>query len=254
MARYYSRRRDWNPLPGWRDEKIKEKGKFLDILASLKKDELLLRKKIPDYSKYCAEIIMECDSIYAASMKRYRDQSLFYRLFNRHKLTDDEKVEIATLRVMCADLQSNYAKVHSPIPYITDFDKYRAEVEVKIQRISDEIAKDVVREIKQNRMLEQKARYASFLETGREGADVIRAKLPRHHRCPYCNGPLGSSPHADHIYPVSKGGRSTPHNMVYICARCNNRKGNQTLTGFAAVEGLDLHNILNRLRELKKDC
>ncbi len=99
----------------------------------------------------------------------------------------------------------------------------------------------------------EKARIAALLDRARGGAQAIIPKLPRDHQCPYCGGPLGNSPHADHIHPVAKGGLSTWQNMVYICMKCNIKKSHATLTAFAAKEGRDLTAILARLRTLGKE-
>lgn len=64
---------------------------------------------------------------------------------------------------------------------------------------------------------------------------------------------LGDEPHADHIYPVSKGGRSMPKNMVYVCAPCNSQKINLTLAGFIKKYNLDRDEIERRLQELGKE-
>lgn len=48
------------------------------------------------------------------------------------------------------------------------------------------------------------------------------------HRCQYCGSrtlPLT----VDHVLPQHMGGRSTWENLVTACARCNHRKGGQTL-------------------------
>ncbi|MBU0671640.1 MAG: HNH endonuclease [Candidatus Margulisbacteria bacterium] len=52
--------------------------------------------------------------------------------------------------------------------------------------------------------------------------------LRDNHTCQYCGKNNGSLT-LDHIIPKSRGGRETWDNMVVSCARCNNRKGDQTL-------------------------
>lgn len=93
--------------------------------------------------------------------------------------------------------------------------------------------------------------------------------------CPYCEKPFGqvvpaNSPqeplfdqtegdeikyinaHADHIYPVSKGGLSTRKNMVYICSTCNMKKSDKTLREFIKENNLDRDKIEKNLELLKK--
>lgn len=58
--------------------------------------------------------------------------------------------------------------------------------------------------------------------------------------------------HADHIYPVSKGGLSTRKNMVYICSECNMKKSDKTLREFIKENNLDRDKIEKNLELLKK--
>ena len=106
---------------------------------------------------------------------------------------------------------------------------------------------------KKDSLIELRAAAAlNAIETRQVGA-TVRRKLVRQPWCPYCGGSLGSDPHADHIYPVSKGGRSVPKNMVYACARCNSMKKNLTLTGFVRKFSLDRATIEGRLEQLNKE-
>ena len=72
--------------------------------------------------------------------------------------------------------------------------------------------------------------------------------------CPYCHGELeDSNAHQDHIYPVSKGGKSLKDNLVFVCASCNMKKGKYTLRNFIEQEDLDMKKIYENLRVLNKD-
>lgn len=99
----------------------------------------------------------------------------------------------------------------------------------------------------------ERAAVASALGKAREHADRVKRSLRMDHDCPYCGGELGKQPHADHIYPVSKGGRSVAANMVYVCATCNVNKGDMTLAAFIATYRLDREFIESRLQRLCKD-
>lgn len=46
-------------------------------------------------------------------------------------------------------------------------------------------------------------------------------------RCQYCSTIKGQMT-VDHIIPKTMGGRDTWHNLVCCCARCNNKKGDNT--------------------------
>jgi 5-methylcytosine-specific restriction endonuclease McrA len=101
------------------------------------------------------------------------------------------------------------------------------------------------------RELEAEVRRERNITRQRMYAADVRRKLVATAACPYCNGPL-KGPHADHIKPLSLGGTSLESNMVFICGRCNARKGNQSLEVFARRAGLNYQVISDRLRGLGK--
>jgi 5-methylcytosine-specific restriction endonuclease McrA len=45
--------------------------------------------------------------------------------------------------------------------------------------------------------------------------------------CAYCHGET-TSPHIDHVIPLSRGGSSELTNLVVACPRCNISKGDRT--------------------------
>jgi hypothetical protein len=81
---------------------------------------------------------------------------------------------------------------------------------------------------------------------------ALRAQLDGSPNCPYCGLPLGDAIHADHIYPVSKGGLSTTENMVLICEQCNLKKGAKTLREFIRENNFDTGSIESALELLGK--
>jgi hypothetical protein len=103
-----------------------------------------------------------------------------------------------------------------------------------------------------------KARAAlSDIET-RKLAESVKKRIAYQIRllgvCPYCGQALDSKvAHADHIYPVSKGGRSHAKNMVYVCSTCNIQKSDATLNQFIRFTGYDRVAIEERLFQLGKD-
>jgi len=100
---------------------------------------------------------------------------------------------------------------------------------------------------------ERKARMRDLSKDVRSEGSGLRKLLSKNHPCPYCGGPLGPSPRADHIYPVHKGGRSTLRNMVNICIDCNSKKGKMTLQQFIRKYNLSREQIERRLLELNKE-
>jgi 5-methylcytosine-specific restriction endonuclease McrA len=81
----------------------------------------------------------------------------------------------------------------------------------------------------------------------------VKRRLQTYEACPYCGGKIGADRHADHIFPVSKGGLSIESNMVIVCANCNMKKSNLTLAMFIKKYQLERDKIEARLTELKKD-
>jgi 5-methylcytosine-specific restriction endonuclease McrA len=71
--------------------------------------------------------------------------------------------------------------------------------------------------------------------------------------CPYCGRELDGNAHADHIYPIAKGGLSILANMVLVCADCNAKKSDLTLRVFIQTFGLDRKAVETRLSQLGKD-
>ncbi|MDA7506634.1 HNH endonuclease, partial [Akkermansiaceae bacterium] len=115
------------------------------------------------------------------------------------------------------------------------------EIEAKILEKAD-------RRLKKRR--QDKALLASAAGTSRNLAASIKRKLVKGHPCPYCGKSLGSDFHADHIYPVIKGGLSTIQNMVNVCSSCNLAKGDLTLSAFIKKLDLNRNEIESRLENL----
>ena len=97
-----------------------------------------------------------------------------------------------------------------------------------------------------------KARIASHEKKSRHIASSVKKNLKITDNCPYCNKAIGESPHADHIYPVSKGGQSIDYNMVFICKGCNLLKSDMTLREFITKARLDRDSVERRLDDLNK--
>jgi HNH endonuclease len=117
-------------------------------------------------------------------------------------------------------------------------------------------AQEAEQERKQKEGLKD-AIVAAFLATTRDLADDIKKHLVDQTVecpcCPYCGGEYGDEPHADHIYPVSRGGLSTLENMVVVCGACNSKKSDKTLREFIVQYRMDRCYIemnLERLRQV----
>lgn len=97
-----------------------------------------------------------------------------------------------------------------------------------------------------------RAARAAYEGRTREVGALVRRQLEATETCPYCGGMLGEDAHADHIYPVSRGGQSTTDNMVMVCRACNMAKGDKTLREYIELSGLNRAEIEKRLEELGK--
>lgn len=103
-----------------------------------------------------------------------------------------------------------------------------------------------------NRENAKRAVLARAEQKSRQLASTIKGNLKINIKCPYCGEQIDNG-HVDHIYPVIKGGLSTPENMVYVCAGCNRKKSDFTLVQFICTFGYDRSFIENNLNELGKD-
>ena len=138
-----------------------------------------------------------------------------------------------------------YKSYIKPIQEAKEIIKKKHEAQQsQIKRAKDETAK-------------HKAHSYAYQEKTRELAEEVKKEIKSQLRkfkvCPYCEGDLGDVPHADHIYPVSKGGLSTKENMVYICQSCNSSKSDKTLSVFIKSKGFDREKVEGNLDLLGKD-
>jgi len=98
-----------------------------------------------------------------------------------------------------------------------------------------------------------RAQAAISIEQRREMAYALKKKLVVTKECPYCGEEIGTIWHADHIYPVSRGGQSTLKNMVIVCPSCNAKKSGLTLLLFIEKCNLNRDEIVRRLKSLDKE-
>lgn len=133
--------------------------------------------------------------------------------------------------------------------------RYRA---VSAKTKISELKKLISKNIKDEKLLELKASAAKNYKKTRTLASPVKSRINEQFKildqCPYCFTKMDEkNAHADHIYPVSKGGLSTPKNMVFICANCNLSKGNKTLNQFIKENNLQRSTIEKNLDLLNKD-
>lgn len=135
-------------------------------------------------------------------------------------------------------------------PSIADYEKALLPHLKREERLKEAKQK---KELQKQRMAELRAAAASANGATRELAAKLRRRMAKQGCCPYCGGQLGDIPHADHIYPVSKGGRSVERNLVFACAPCNIKKSKLTLTAFIKLYSLNRDIIEARLTAMGKD-
>ncbi|MBI5140993.1 MAG: HNH endonuclease [Nitrospirae bacterium] len=123
------------------------------------------------------------------------------------------------------------------------------------QRIAELRAKEAQekKQLQKQRISELRAAAASANGTTRKLGSKVRNRIVKEKHCPYCGDPLGLTPHADHIYPVCKGGRSVERNMIFVCSSCNAKKAHLTLAAFIKLFNLNREAIEARLTAMKKD-
>ena len=138
-------------------------------------------------------------------------------------------------------------------PYMYSLQYYRDQLEIAYKTRERLIDAEIKLKRKKETENRKKALLAQATGTTRDLGTTIKKQLPSDHLCPYCDQPLGNDYHADHIYPVSKGGQSRPENMVNVCARCNMEKSNLTLVKFIQLKGLNRERIEGNLQLLGKE-
>ena len=115
-------------------------------------------------------------------------------------------------------------------PHLSDYGSYETSPLSRIQELISQ------KEKKEAKRKAERAVIAAYKGKSRTLANQIKSELRRQigidPHCPYCGWYMTDDQHCDHIYPISKGGLSTPQNMVYVCSDCNLKKNGLTLTQF----------------------
>ena len=170
---------------------------------------------------------------------------IFNAIFREKKMTDAARLSIDRLREKRRHLDQEIGSKKGEIQYLEKFSSLTSFLEKLDKRIATLSNKsDSLRNLK-NRAAQ------SDKEKRLIGAEV-RKRLDYGDACPYCGGTLGGDPHADHIYPLSRGGHGVSSNMVMVCSSCNLKKSNLTLREFIIKFKLDRDEIESRLEGLGK--
>jgi 5-methylcytosine-specific restriction endonuclease McrA len=150
-----------------------------------------------------------------------KKSTLFGLLLGETELTKEGKIQIKLIEEKVEvirkkrDLLSQ--KEYQNRPHIFELIKQKKDF---LKKIKDQIS---LLENKKDKLKSLKNKATELTKKKRKLGEIIKPALPKS-ECPYCFAPIGSSPHADHIYPIAKGGESRVKNMVYVCKKCNLNK------------------------------
>lgn len=217
-------------------------------LEELNKNEKELRKK--------AESLWEGYKFYTDKVEGLKKQasSFFNRIFDREKVERLNK-DINSFSILADDYFKKYTDMQDRVLRTQDLYIKRRPYEEKLSFLHDLEKEIVIRENAENKRLRERNKMAENTRQVREIAEDVKAKLLKNKYCPYCGRLINYNgyAHADHIYPIDKGGQSTIENMVYVCSDCNLKKGNMTLGNFIRKYNLDRNYIETQLINLNKD-
>ena len=220
-------------------------------------------------------ILSKIKRIEDAMNSQYRNMGFFQSLFGKNLDLSSEEYEISKLKSTLQDTalfstpknisdfinkcQTAYTHLinyqnllNKSLPPAVLREKGREEsIESKKKNLASQAHQKA---IEQERV---KALAAAHTNKTRQLAVSVKSRLSEQKNlldcCPYCCNDLGSYPHADHIYPVAKGGLSTVENMVYVCQQCNAKKSDKTLFDFINSSSIyDFNIVIGNLKKLNK--
>ncbi|MGA2467924.1 MAG: HNH endonuclease [Thermodesulfobacteriota bacterium] len=225
--------------------------KMESSLVELREQESISQQQLQDITKKLDVVSERLSRLRTTQQAR---PGFFGSLLNLTEIPPENQREIRSLEVEASLLNLEKRKYDRLLQNLTHSIKIHQEaVWPQRSRVSG-LEKAVARKAREEEKLaELRAAAAGNVEQNRKVGASVKRGIEKQPWCPYCGGPLGENPHADHIYPVSKGGRSVPKNMVYVCSNCNALKRNLTLSGFVKKYKLDRSTIENRLEELGKE-
>jgi 5-methylcytosine-specific restriction endonuclease McrA len=121
--------------------------------------------------------------------------------------------------------------------------------------IAKEEKKKALEKKKNDQLKSIKNKLDEKIKSKRKTLKKIKPTLTHSGYCPYCFKTFqdDSDIHADHIYPLSKGGLESDNNLVLVCSSCNLKKGDLTLATFIKKYKLAREAIENELGLLNKD-
>ena len=194
------------------------------------------------------------------------------RLFGSDTYKPEAQSAIASLKIKSDELSREISDLNyingnrdavNRVPFFVAIDRAEyslRQIQTKIALVEKayyRVAPEEKRKKAQKAKIDNlKAHAAAHTNKSRELASIVKREI-RHQiklypHCPYCQKPLGDNPHADHIYPIKKGGLSIAKNMVYVCCDCNMKKGERTLREYIKEHHLNRDSIEVILEALGK--
>lgn len=216
-------------------------------------------KKLIDFTRRIEELKIQ----EAKEVKESRDfLDTFLSAFSDPPQPPESR-ELARLRATAKEKRSKVWAIDQKLnkyKYRSQEALMRYESELKEKRIPRKAWRQLQKQMEESERKERKkitqqrikAQADAYREDIREQSETIKRRLKKTEKCPYCDGPLGEGPHADHIYPVNRGGLSTTDNMINVCSSCNLTKGALTLRQFCEKTGFSQAKIEKHLDLLGK--
>ena len=222
------------------------------IISRMNDDDVKLVRREKEIEEICLGLSPLDKVLYKLHEEKRDSECLFQKVFKRGETEKQREIalKMRALEQRIAPLRDQLRKLGNP-------ERQRRFLKSDCELLSWYIKKlEPIAEKKkdlEDTWIDLRNKAASNSVQIREVADIVKERIGKQEFCPYCGGDLGESPHADHIYPVSKGGRSTIKNMVYVCASCNMAKLDMTLSTFIRTYNLDRDEIEKRLADMGKE-
>ena len=222
-------------------------------IQELKSDlvsETIIKNEAAKVDKAKLEIESLKEEISAQRNKREVSKSLMGTIVVSKEISQSAIDRIAVLRNQISSIEESISKSEPLV-------RNQAYLKSRIQNTEEWKTKVIARiatiENKEAKQQSLRNKAAESTKTKRQIAKGVKRSLADNEDCPYCGFTLTATIHADHIYPLAKGGESTKKNMVLVCADCNSKKSSLTLQAFIKKYSLDRDEIESHLEALGKD-
>lgn len=163
-------------------------------------------------------------------------------LKNRYRALQLYRVDVDSIQTAINFINEIYVKSQNALAAISKLEEQINLAELKLEAI-ERFERKYGTNIAKGKAVDRQIRH----EVGNK-----KRLIKKTVNCPYCNFALGTSPHLDHIYPVSKGGLNIIENLVWCCSSCNSAKSDKGLITFLQERGFPVADVSTRLKALGK--